>query len=157
MEMIYIILLYWIIAICATYVSRHYSGKEKSSFNPFDNHEDGKKKIKTHLQIWLLAPIVLPFFLIYVACHSISVFIDKNRYRNKPRPLPKHLRKILKYFVLDENRRVISIANYNYDHGTNFTLDQVYGNGYEASLSVDVKEQLKEDFDKYCNSNKEAK
>ena len=49
---------------------------------------------------------------------------------------------------------MISIANYNYDHGTNFTLDQVYGKGYEASLSDEAKEQLKEDSNKYCNLNK---
>ena len=115
------------------------------------------KRIKTHLQICFLAPIFLPFFLIYVAIHNISVFIDKNRYRNKPRPLPKHLRRILQYFVLNENRSVISIANYNYDHGTNFTLDQVYGKGYEASLSDEMKEQMREDFNKYYNSNKKIK
>ena len=155
METIYIILLYWTIAICATYVSRYYGGKKKKSLNPPDHQDNGKKRIKTHLQIWLLAPIAMPFFLIYVAIHSTYVVIDKNRYKNRPRPLPKHLRKILKYFVLNENRRVISIANYNYDHGTNFTLDQVYGKGYEASLSDEVKEQLKEDSNKYRNSNKD--
>ena len=157
METTHIISLYWIIAICATYASRHYHGKEKRSSNPLDNQEDGMKRIKTHLQIWFLAPIFLPFFLIYVAIHNISVFIDKNRYRNKPRPLPKHLRRILQYFVLNENRSVISIANYNYDHGTNFTLDQVYGKGYEASLSDEMKEQMREDFNKYYNSNKKIK
>lgn len=154
MEITYIILSYWVIAICATYVIRHYNGKRKRSINPFDNHEDEKKRIKTHLQIWLLVPIAIPFFLIYLTIHSIYVVISKHRYRNRPRPLTKRLRKILKYFVLDENRRVVSIANYNYDHGANFTLDQVYGKGYEASLSDEVKEQLKEDSNKYCNSNK---
>lgn len=103
------------------------------------------------MQIWLLVPIAIPFFLIYLTVHSIYVIINKHRYRNRPRPLPKHLRKILKNFVLNENRKVISIAQYNYDHGTNFTLDQVYGKGYEASLSDEVKEQLKEDSNKYSN------
>ena len=107
------------------------------------------KKVNIHLQIWLFAPIFMPFFLIYMAIHSVYVFIDKKRYRNRPRPLPKKLRKLLRYLVLDENRRTTTIAEYNYKHGTNFTLDQVYGKGYEASLSDEDKKAVKEELSKH--------
>lgn len=145
METMYIILLYWIIAICVTYLIRNHEEKKKRSLNSFDSHKNVGKKVNMHLQIWLFAPIFLPFFLIYIAIRGIG----ENRYKNRPRPLSKKLRRLLRYFVLDENRRVISIVEYNYKHGTNFTLDQVYGKGYEASLSDEDKKALKESSIKY--------
>lgn len=41
-------------------------------------------------------------------------------YKNRPRPLPKRLRKYMQSdCVLDEHNHTVSIAEYNYMHNTN--------------------------------------
>lgn len=59
-------------------------------------------------------------------------------YRNRPAPLPKKTRNILKTFVSDR-RNVISLIEYNKRHNTNFTLEDVYGKKYVETLKEEVK------------------
>ena len=46
---------------------------------------------------------------------------------------------------MDENNSTISIAEYNYKHGTEYTLDDVYGKGYIESLSEEEKAEINAD------------
>ena len=133
-------LVYWTISVVATYVVRHHNSKKQSYKNLFAGEVSVGKKISTHLSIWLIVPIAMPFILIYL----VYKFIDKLKYKNRPRPVSKKLRGFYKKdFVLDENDKAVSLYEYNYTHGTEYTLDQVYGKGYEASLT----EKEKKEFD----------
>ena len=99
-----------------------------------------------HLQIILLCPIAVPVLLLallYKGCRSLY-------YRNRPRPLPKKFKKYMKKdCVLDENNCTISIAEYNYKHGTAYTLDDVYGKGYIESLTEEEKADITTESTKY--------
>lgn len=56
-------------------------------------------------------------------------------YKNRPKPVPKRMRKYLKSdCVLDERNHTVSIAEYNYKHGTDYTLEDVYGKKYIACI-----------------------
>ena len=135
-----LILTYWTISVIATYVVRHHNSKKQSYKNIFTKEVTIGKKISTHLSIWLIVPIAMPFILVYL----VYKFIDKLKSKNRPRPVAWKLRGFYKKdFVLDENDKAISLYEYNYIHGTEYTLDQVYGKGYEASLT----EKEKKDFD----------
>ena len=69
------------------------------------------------------------FALAYHSCINLY-------YRNRPRPLPKKMKKYMKKdCVLDENNQTVSLAEYNYRHATEYTLDDVYGKGYVESLT----------------------
>jgi len=64
-------------------------------------------------------------------------------YENRPRPLPKKLRKYMQSdCVLDERNHTVSIAEYNYMHNTNYSLDDVYGKGYMDSLPEDERDTI---------------
>lgn len=135
-----IILAYWLVSVVATYIVRYYNSKKPSYGNLFAGKVSVGKKISTHLSIWLIVPIAMPFILIYLVCK----FFDKLKYKNRPRPITGKLRGFYKKdFVFDENNKAVSLYEYNYTHGTKYTLDQVYGKGYEASLS----EKEKKEFD----------
>ncbi len=51
--------------------------------------------------------------------------------------------------VLDEDNNTISIAEYNYKHGTTYTLDDVYGKGYIESLTEEEKADITTESTKY--------
>ena len=51
--------------------------------------------------------------------------------------------------VIDENNNTISIAEYNYKHGTEYTLDDVYGKGYIDSLTEEEKSEITTEASKY--------
>ena len=51
--------------------------------------------------------------------------------------------------VLDEDNNTISIAEYNYKHGTAYTLDDVYGKGYIESLTEEEKADITTESTKY--------
>ena len=85
---------------------------------------------------FLHAPIIAPVGL-------FLIINDKwKHYKNRPRPLPsKELRRFVDC-VVDEENKTVSIAEYNWKHGTNFTLDDVYGKGYMESLSDEKKASI---------------
>lgn len=51
--------------------------------------------------------------------------------------------------VLDDDNNTISIAEYNYKHGTAYTLDDVYGKGYIESLTEEEKADITTESTKY--------
>ena len=134
------IALYWLACCITGYVIRTRLGKgpvRKAGI---------KAVLWEHLQIILLCPIAVPVLLsalLYKGCRSLY-------YKNRPRPLPKKFKKYMKKdCVLDENNCTISIAEYNYKHGTAYTLDDVYGKGYIESLTEEEKADITTESTKY--------
>ena len=136
-----VIALYWIACCISVYVIRNKNGKD--GLRKITNQ---KTKIWEHLVIVLLCPIAVPIILLALAFKACQ----KLYYKNRPRPLPKKLKKFMKKdCVLDENNSTISIAEYNYKHGTEYTLDDVYGKGYTDSLTEEEKADITTESSKY--------
>lgn len=105
-----------------------------------------KMRLRDVIISFLFAPIIVTVGLFVI----ISEKCKQRYYKNRPRPLPKKLRRFLKVdCVLDEERKTMSIAKYNWKHGTNFTLDDVYGKGYMESLSDEEKASIAAESSKY--------
>ena len=60
----------------------------------------------------------------------------------RPRPLPKNLRGKLKKDVVLFNNRTMSIAEVNRITGKEYTLEQIYGKKYVASLTEEDRQQF---------------
>ena len=76
----------------------------------------------------------------------MNFYMRKNNSEMEPEPQERPLPvspKIAHYlpgdYVSDNGEGVMPLARYNAVHGTSFTLDDVYGEGYEESLSQAVK------------------
>lgn len=52
--------------------------------------------------------------------------------------------------VLDENNQTVSLAEYNYRHNTEYTLDDVYGKGYVESLTEKERASIATEFKEQC-------
>lgn len=145
-----VLVIYWILSVLSTYIVRYYNNKKHAYRKIFAEEVPLSKKLLESLAIWLIMPLAMPFVLLYLLGHSIYTFIDKRKYRNRPRPVPKEKRSYLrKDTVFDETNTSMSLAEYNYKHGTDFNLDQIYGKGYEASLTVAEKADFKERNSKF--------
>ena len=127
-----VITIVWIVCLVFIFVSRLLNQSSAGGVNK-------KMRLRDIIIGFLFAPIIAPtglFVMIYEKC-------KQKYYKNRPRPLPKKLRKFLKAdTVADEERKTVSIAEYNWKHGTNFTLDDVYGKGYMESLSDEEKASI---------------
>lgn len=145
MSIYIIILVYCVVCIAATYLLCHINGKKQIDFNKLiEKRESIWDKIGTHLTIICVMPLAMPFVLLYVAFCGVRKLYNKIKYKKRPIPVPKDKRRFLKCdTVLDENRQTMSLAKYNYIHHTNFTLDQVYGRGYESSLTEKEREEMR--------------
>lgn len=133
--------LYWVACCIIVYVIRFRNGK-----NPVNRILKEETKPWEHLLIIILCPIAAPIVLLVFAYKACK----KRYYKNRPRPLSKEQKKYLKNdCVLDENNSTMSIAEYNYKHGTEYTLDDVYGKGYTESLSDDEKVAITTESTKY--------
>lgn len=124
------------------------------SYAVYDSHKkvknipfhDGKNflGIKTKDPGWFLvfvsavvAPVIV-FILIAGGCYRLY-------YRNRPRPVSKNIRKHMKVdTVMDETNTTVSLAEYNFRHGTSFTLADVYGKKYVKSLSPEDLASIRE-------------
>ena len=123
-----IFLAYWISSCIAIYEIRRRR-----------NSAGSNTSIREHIALLLLSPLALPIvaimFLLY-KCRDAY-------YRNRPRPIPKRMRKYLKKdCVIDENKTTVTLSEYNYKHGTNYSLEDVYGKKHLGSLSEDTKEKI---------------
>lgn len=145
MALFTIIVIYYVICITATYLVRHKNGKKQMDFSKlFEKKESIWHKIGTHITIICVMPLAMPFVLLYLAFCGVSKLYNKIKYKNRPLPVPKDKRRFLKRdIVFDENGKSMSLAEYNYTHHTNFTLDQVYGRGYELSLTEKEREEMR--------------
>lgn len=135
---------YWLIAITATYITRYYNDKKNAYRKIFATETSLGKRIITHLCIWTLIPLAMPFIIVYLAFTGLNRFVYTIKYKNKPKPVPECKRSFMnKDAVLDENDSSVSISEYNYIHDTEYTLDDVYGKGYEASLTEKERNEIK--------------
>lgn len=145
-----VLVIYWVLSVLSTYIVRYYNNKKHAYRKIFAEEVPLSKKILENLAIWLIMPLAMPFVLLYLLGLSIYTYIDKRKYKNRPRPVPKEKRSYLrKDTVFDETNTSMSLAEYNYKHGTEFNLDQIYGKGYEASLTDEEKEDFKERTSKF--------
>ena len=132
---------YWIVSCIIVYANRYRSNK-----NPLNKVLKQKTKPWEHLLIVLLSPIAAPIMIIVFAYKGCQFLY----YRNRPKPLPKAQRAYMKKDrVLDEKNTAVSISEYNYVHGTEYTLDDVYGKGYTESLSEDLKAEISAESTKF--------
>ena len=130
-----IFLAYWISSCIAIYVIR----KRR-------NFAGSNTSIREHIALVLLSPLALPIVAIVLLLYKCR----DAYYRNRPRPIPKRMRKYLKKdCVLDENKTTVSLSEYNYKHGTNYSLEDVYGKKYLASLSEETKKTIMEESASY--------
>ena len=99
-----------------------------------------------HIVIILLSPLALPIIALLMLYRKIKNVY----YKNRPKPVPKRMRKYLKSdCVLDERNHTVSIAEYNYKHGTDYSLEDVYGKKYMASLSKEDKAAIMDELSNY--------
>ena len=128
---------YWMISCIAIYVIR------KSSKGSFIGNNTS---VWEHIVIILLSPLALPIIALLLLYRKYK----DAYYKNRPKPVPKRMRKYLKRdCVLDEGNRTVSIAEYNYRHGTDYSLEDVYGKKYMASLSIEDKTAIMDEISSY--------
>lgn len=97
-----------------------------------------------HRNIWFTMFIVIPVLILISPVLFFAFIIRMWRilyYRKRPAPLSPKLRDIFKTFVLDR-RNVISLIEYNQNHNTNFTLEDVYGKKYVKSLKEEISRKV---------------
>jgi hypothetical protein len=87
----------------------------------------------------------------------INLGLQELYYRNRPRPLPKKLRKWLKKDLVVYKGKSMPLAKYNDTYNKNYTLEQVYGKKYVKSLTpediaeIDSKEIILNDDNDWDN------
>lgn len=137
-----IVALYWIVCCVLVYVLAHINGQVA-----YRRMMKQKTTFWEHLLIVLFSPLAAPIMLFATAYHGcINLY-----YRNRPRPLPKKMKKYMKKdCVLDENNQTVSLAEYNYRHATEYTLDDVYGKGYVESLTEKERASIATEFKEQC-------
>lgn len=117
----------------ATLVYAVYDSHKKAKYIPFVDHKFLGLKLKDPMWFLVLVSVIVAPITIFVLFADLCV---KLYYRNRPRPVKGSYRKNLKVdTVLDETNSTVSLAEYNRKHGTNFTLADVYGRKYVASLT----------------------
>ena len=93
---------------------------------------------------WLTIFVAIPVIIILSPILSLVLVIRLWKlwyYRKRPAPLSPKLRDIFKTFVLDR-RNVISLVEYNQNHNTNFTLEDVYGKKYVKTLKEEISRKV---------------
>lgn len=74
-------------------------------------------------------------------CSGITFYcnkrIKKKYYRNRPKPLSSRDRRLYPVYKVRDvtSDWVVTLSQYNKTHKTAFTLDDVYGKGFEEKLS----------------------
>lgn len=132
--LLWLLVAYWVIADIALYVTRIRRIDKGNRISTII-----KTPIRRHVKYILLFPLCLPFTMVLLLRSKFRTAY----YKNRPRPLPKKLRKYMQSdCVLDEQNHTVSIAEYNYIHNTNFSLDDVYGKGYMEFLPEDERETI---------------
>lgn len=84
----------------------------------------------------IIAPVIVYMY--------VKQWYDKTH----PARVPDKLRKAVKpYCVLDKpTGKIMTIAQYNHQHNTKFTLEQVYGKKYVAQIDPSLFDELDTDF-----------
>ena len=113
------------------------------------NKEGFRVKIGKDIMFSFLGGIFFPVI--------INLGLQELYYRNRPRPLPKKLRKWLKKDLVVYKGKSMPLAKYNDTYNKNYTLEQVYGKKYVKSLTpediaeIDSKEIILNDDNDWDN------
>lgn len=101
-----------------------------------------KKKEKDNREIYIFL-FTIPFAPI---CWIVGLIIkiSDRLTRNRPKPLPKNLRRFLKKDLVSFRGKTMSIREVNRITGKNYTLEQVYGKKYVAALTEQDKAAFEE-------------
>ena len=89
----------------------------------------------------IIALLLAPIFWVI----GLGVFLgekSKKKGEDRPRPLPKKLRMALKKDKVLFNNKVMSIAKVNRITGKEYTLEQIYGKRYVASLTDEDRREF---------------
>ena len=98
------------------------------------NKEGFRVKIGKDILFSILGGIFFPV-IIYIGLQELY-------YRNRPRPLPKKLRKWLNKDLVVYKGKSMPLAKYNDTYNKNYTLEQVYGKKYVKSLTQEGKAKI---------------
>lgn len=98
------------------------------------NKEGFRVKIGKDILFSILGGIFFPV-IIYIGLQELY-------YRNRPRPLPKKLRKWLNNDLVVYKGKAMPLAKYNDTYNKNYTLEQVYGKKYVKSLTQEGKAEI---------------
>ena len=131
-----ILAIYWVVCCLAVYIIRN-----RDTF-----YNKKKLKFQEHITIILIIPLAVPFLLLYFMYKGWQQFY----YQDRPIPVPIFLRKEERRdSVIVTNEKTMSLAEYNKQHGTQYTLDDIYGKGYSASLKKDNGDVITIESTKY--------
>ena len=93
-----------------------------------------------------LLVLVLPLFAMALPFIAIKA-LKKRYYRNRPKPLSSRDRRLYPVYKVRDvtSDWVVTLSQYNKTHKTAFTLDDVYGKGFEEKLSQKDKDAMEID------------
>ena len=93
-----------------------------------------------------LLVLTLPLFAVALPFIAISA-LKKRYYRNRPKPLSSRDRRLYPVYEVRDvtSDRVVTLSQYNETHKTAFTLDDVYGKGFEEKRSQKDKDAMEID------------
>lgn len=145
-----ILAIYWVVCCLAVYIIRSrdtYFNKNKLKYQEhITTFNKNKTKFLEHITIILIIPLAVPFLLLYFMYKGWQQFY----YKDRPRPVPIFLRKEEgRDSVIVTNEETMSLAKYNKLYGTQYTLDDIYGKGYSASLKKDNGDVITIECTKY--------
>lgn len=104
----------------------------------FPKFQDKRSEHKMYIPIGfktIIKTFVIIFFCPPFFPYVIVKLYKKYYYLYHPEPLSVSDRNVLGYdFVGDPKYHLIRLGDYNRLRGTHYSLDQVYGRGYEATL-----------------------
>lgn len=119
-----ILAIYWVVCCLAVYIIRN-----RATF-----YNKKKLKFQDHITTILIFPLAVPFLLLYLMYKGWQQFY----YKDRPIPVPIFLREEEgRDSVIVINEETMSLVEYNKQYGTQYTLDDIYGKGYSASLKKD--------------------
>lgn len=119
-----VLAIYWVVCCLAVYIIRN-----RDTF-----YNKKKLKFQEHITMILIIPLAVPFLLLYLMYKGWQQFY----YQDRPIPVPIFLREEEgRDRVIVINEETMSLVEYNKQYGTQYTLDDIYGKGYSASLKKD--------------------
>ena len=110
-------------------IVRHVKHKNAKRVDGDDDDLFGKTPA---LWVRILISSLLPLFVLAVPFIAISA-LKKMYYRNRPKPLSSRDRRLYPVYKVRDvtSDKVVTLSQYNKTHKTAFTLDDVYGKGFE--------------------------
>lgn len=124
-------------------IVRHVKHKNAKRVDGDDDDLFGKTPA---LWVRILISSLLPLFVLALPFIAISA-LKEMYYRNRPEPLSSRDRRLYPVYKVRDvtSDKVVTLSQYNKTHKTAFTLDDVYGKGFEEKLSQRNKDAMEID------------